>query len=131
MRFCVALLASVEIVALSSPAFAGSETFVDPRSGSTLKVKQGDDLVLKLHATAGTGYQWKVVSTDRSLGYPKLKVEDLSPGRVGGGLYYVFIWKTRVPYPLLGSHAVKLAYLRSWEPDRPAKTLNLKIRVVQ
>jgi predicted secreted protein len=131
MKKAATILTFLSLVALAPAAEARTKTVVDPQNNSTIQVQQGDNLALKLKATAGTGYQWKVVSTDRSLGYPTVKVEDLSPGRVGGALLYVLTWKTRVPYPILGAHRVKVAYLRSWEPNRPAKTLNLTIRVVQ
>ena len=38
--------------------------------GKTVTVTEGQNLVVKLQSNPTTGYKWKVVSTDRTFGYP-------------------------------------------------------------
>jgi predicted secreted protein len=82
--------------------------------GKTVKVKSGDPIVVRLPENASTGYQWRVASTDRTLGYPTMK-HFPQPG-VGSGGELEFRWQTTGPFPMSGRHAVKLELSRSGGP---------------
>jgi inhibitor of cysteine peptidase len=110
----------------------------DGDNGKTFTVPKGKDIKVVLSANATTGYKWKVVSTDRTFGYPSPKegtyaAEGGGSGPVGGGGKHTFVWKTSSPLlrPSSTAHAVKLEYRRSFESDdTPAtKTFTFKIKI--
>ncbi len=82
--------------------------------GKNFAVKQGQDVVVSLPANATTGYEWSVLSTDKSFGYPEESYVASGSGQVGGGGTSIFTWHTNTPFAL-GHHSVKLQYKRDWE----------------
>ncbi len=117
-------------ITVSVTANATPYVLVDPANGKKVSVKAGRDFVLKLHGAAGNGYQWKVVSTDRSFGYPEVtETSEGAPGSVGGPLLTTLTWKTSGPLDLTGVHTVKLDYMRSFDPSHPAKNLKVVVKI--
>lgn len=115
----------------------GSATLHDADSGKTVTVEKGKDVTVILSSNATTGYKWKVVSTDRSFGYPTPKDGTYSGsgagGPVGSGGSQTFVWKTGSPFiePGGAAHSVTLEYRRSFESDdKPAaKTFKFKVKI--
>lgn len=91
---------------------------------------EGPNFVLKLTSNASTGYAWKVVSTDRTFGYPVKSDYVGAPGAaIGGAGYQLLTWKTKTALSMVGSHTVKLDYVRSFGPATPAKTLTITVKI--
>jgi inhibitor of cysteine peptidase len=101
-------------------------------NGKTVTVTDGQDVLVKLPSNPSTGYQWKVVSTNRTFGYPADVKFLPNGGGVGSGGVERFTWKTKNTFrPMLGEHTVKMEYARSWETDvAPAKTFSFTVKVV-
>ena len=125
---CAAEMAGMTVKS-AGPCAAAEKVVVDPASDTTVNVRERTDFTLKLTSNASTGYKWKVVSTDRTFGYPyKSRYESTSPpGAVGGGGYEFLTWKTKTALSMIGTHTVKLNYARGTET--PAKTLTIKVRI--
>jgi inhibitor of cysteine peptidase len=96
--------------------------------GKTFAVKQGQDVVVSLPANATTGYEWSVLSTDKSFGYPEESYV-ASGSSVGGGGTSIFTWHTSTPFAL-GRHTVKLQYKRDWEA-KAIDTFTFTVNVAQ
>src|SRR4051794_35396784 len=47
-----------------------SLTLTEADNGKTLTITEGQNVSVKLGANPTTGYDWQVVSTDRTFGYP-------------------------------------------------------------
>jgi len=86
-----------------------SAVFGEKHAGTTVKVKAGQSILLKLSADPSRGYAWSVTSTNRTFGYPEKEWFTEQPGAGGAGLT-TFRWRTDGPFPLVGEHAVTLAY---------------------
>lgn len=99
--------------------------------GKTIVVPEGSDVVLSLPSNATTGYEWIVVRTDRTFGYPTHE-EYLpsSSGGLGTGGTQRFTWKTSGVLSVVGRHAVGLEYKRSFEQAPPLKTFSFTVDVV-
>lgn len=106
-----------------------SLALTDADNGKTVTITEGQNLVVNLRANATTGYSWKVVSTDKSFGYPTEKYL-ANGGAVGSGGLDRFTWKTKSPLSLVGSHTVKMEYKRAWETNvAPAQTFSFTVNV--
>lgn len=84
-------------------------------NGSSFDVMEGDRVVVRLPSNPSTGYEWQVVSTDRSFGYPAEVTFRPSPLDVGEGGITEMVWATDGVLSLVGSHTVVLEYRRPWE----------------
>jgi predicted secreted protein len=83
----------------------------DKDNKKTFNVKYGQTVTVKLTSNASTGYEWKILATDKSFGYPSSTV--VSPGTaVGGAGYTKLVWKTNNPFAV-GQHTVTLGYQRA------------------
>lgn len=123
----VSQLVSTGIRALRKPrALRLSEA----ANGKTYNVKAGRDVRIDLSSNPSTGYQWNVVQTDRTFGYPKERYRSGGPG-VGTGGTVQLTWKTNGPMPMLGKHQVTLVYARPWDMQNPAQTVSFTINVVK
>jgi predicted secreted protein len=98
-------------------------------NGKTINVRAGKDVALTLLGNATTGYQWKVVSTNRTFGYPTEKYIPNNPSGIGAGGASQFVWKTSSG--ILGKHKVVLEYVRPFDPAHPEKTFSVTINVVK
>lgn len=104
------------------------QTFTDPDSGTTVTLRPGGELNLKLDSNPTTGYYWYLKDIDASLvdqiseGY----FADPAPeGMVGSGGHQMFVFEALTT----GKADLVLSYERS--PQDVAETLKLKIKVVE
>ncbi|MEC7289517.1 MAG: protease inhibitor I42 family protein [Pseudomonadota bacterium] len=104
------------------------QTFTDPESGTTVTLRPGGELNLKLDSNPTTGYYWYLKDIDASLvdqiseGY----FADPAPeGMVGSGGHQMFVFEALTT----GKADLVLSYERS--PQDVAETLKLKIKVVE
>lgn len=82
----------------------------DKDNGKTFNIKYGQTITVKLASNASTGFEWRVLATDRSFGYPTSTT--LLPGTaVGASGYTKLVWKTNNPMAV-GEHTVTLGYER-------------------
>lgn len=108
-----------------------SLSLTEKDDGKTVTVTEGQNLVVKLQSNPSTGYKWKVVSTDRTFGYPSDERFLRNSDAVGSGGLQRFSWKTKSPLNMVGEHTVKMEYKRSWETNAsPAKTFSFKVKIV-
>jgi inhibitor of cysteine peptidase len=84
-------------------------------NGLTFDVLEGESVIVRLPSNPSTGYEWQVVSTDRTFGYPATVNFIPSPLDVGEGGITELVWKTGGALSLVGSHTVTLEYRRPWE----------------
>ncbi len=125
------LFAAMAILLLVTPSFAPSAT-----SGRTVKVgvawngkmiklKSGDELVVRLAGNATTGYRWAIVSKPEALTLIKSTYLTSPPGRIGQGGTFSFRLRT-----VAGRGTLKLEYRRPWEKGKaPTQSFSIKVRV--
>lgn len=85
--------------------------------GQSFDVIEGQKIIVRLPGNATTGYEWTVASTDRTFGYPAESNYVTDDEAVGSGGVYEFIWVTKSPLSMVGTHTVTLQYKRSWETE--------------
>ncbi len=104
------------------------QTFTDPDSGTTVTLRPGGKLNLKLDSNPTTGYYWYLKDIDAS------RVDQLSEGYfadpapegvTGSGGHQMFVFEALS----VGRSELKLSYERS--PQDVAETLTLKIKVIE
>ena len=104
------------------------QTFTDPESGTTVTLRPGGKLNLKLDSNPTTGYYWYLKDIDAS------QVDQLSEdyfadpapeGVTGSGGHQMFVFEALAT----GKSDLKLSYERS--PQDVAESLTLKIKVVE
>ena len=104
------------------------QTFTDPESGTTITLRPGGKLNLKLDSNPTTGYYWYLKDIDAS------RVDELSEryfadpapeGITGSGGHQMFEFEAL----RVGKSNLVLSYERS--PRDVAETLKLKIKVVE
>jgi inhibitor of cysteine peptidase len=104
------------------------QTFTDPESGTTVTLRPGGKLNLKLDSNPTTGYYWYLKDIDASL-VDQLSEDyfaDPAPeGVTGSGGHQMFVFEALRP----GRANLKLSYERS--PQDVAETLTLQIKVVE
>lgn len=107
-----------------------SQTLTEGDDGKTVTIAKGQNVVLKLQSNPTTGYRWKVVSTDRTFGYPATTRFLANGDGVGAAGVERMTWKTSGPLDMTGTHEVKLEYKRPWEENAsPAKTFSFKVKI--
>lgn len=104
------------------------QTFTDPADGTSVTLRPGGKLNLKLDSNPTTGYYWYLKDIDAS------SVDQLSEdyfadpapeGITGSGGHQMFVFEALQ----IGKSNLKLSYERS--PQDVAETLTLKIKVVE
>ena len=104
------------------------QTFTDPQNGTTVTLRPGGKLNLKLDSNPTTGYYWHLKDIDASL-IDQLSEDyfaDPAPaGITGSGGHQMFVFEALET----GKANLKLSYQRS--PQDVAETLTLKIMVVE
>jgi predicted secreted protein len=113
---------------LAASASAATITVTKANNGKTVTLKKGDKLVVKLAANATTGYAWKVKSVDKTVLEPVSSKYVPSPNPkhlVGAGGTYKLTLAARSA----GSTTLKLIYVRSFEPNKPAGSFKLGVTV--
>lgn len=108
-------------------------TIKDADNGKAFQVLQGSNITVKLASNPTTGYDWHVLSTSKSLGYPtKTFSGGGASAPVGSGGTTKLVWKTSSPLNV-GTHKVELVYQRG-EPGnadaKPTKTFSFTVTVV-
>lgn len=106
------------------PVYIGEED-----DGATVRIPEGSDVVVKLPANPTTGYDWEVVSTNRTFGYPKSTEYEPDGDATGSGGTTILTWATGGFVRAGGSHTVELAYKRSWE-DTFERTFTFTVEIV-
>lgn len=104
------------------------QTFTDPASGTTVTLRPGGKLNLKLDSNPTTGYYWYLKDIDAS------RIDQLSEdyfadpapeGVTGSGGHQMFVFEALQ----VGKSDLVLSYERS--PQDVAETLRLNIKVVE
>lgn len=120
----------VTIVAAVALSACGNGTVVagEDMSGSEVSVKKGENVEVKLTGNASTGYSWVVQDLDETIlksnGDPTYKADsDLT----GSGGTYTYSFKALET----GTTTLKMAYLRTFENNPPAREFELKITVTE
>jgi predicted secreted protein len=80
-------------------------------AGRTVEVVAGDQLVVSLPETAGTGYTWEVEELPPGAEVVEERFEQIAPG-VGGGAQHVFV--LRAPEQ---AGKLRLRHLRPWRGE--------------
>ena len=104
------------------------QTFTDPANLTTVTLRPGGQLNLKLDSNPTTGYYWYLKDIDASLvdQLSEVYVADPAPERVvGSGGHQLFVFEALRP----GEADLKLSYERS--PRDVAGTLTLKVKVIE
>ena len=101
-------------------------------NGVTMEVYEGTDVIVELPSNPSTGYDWRLVRTDRTFGGPvstEYVVDD--PEAIGSSGMTRMTWKTQGYLSMLGEHTVMLEYVRPWEEDvEPEKTFTFTVIIV-
>lgn len=130
----VMLTACIPDIMNTAPEVKGLEgaapvqTFTDPVTGTTVTLRPGGKLNLKLESNPTTGYYWYLKDIDASQldqlseDYVADRVPD---GVVGSGGHQIFVFEALST----GRSRLQLAYQRS--PIDVAETLTLAIRVIE
>jgi predicted secreted protein len=109
---------------------ASKVTLEEGDNGKTVSMNATGTLVLKVRGIHSAGYSWKVVSTDRTFGYPEETSASMGPpGAIGAASMISFTWKKN---PLLQSgetHTVKLEYKRAWENKPAEKKFEFTVKI--
>lgn len=141
MRHLIALMLGAGLVSACIPDIMNTQpevrglegaapvqTFTDPESGTTVTLRPGGKLNLKLDSNPTTGYYWYLKDIDAS------QVDQLSEdyfadpapeGITGSGGHQMFVFEALAT----GRSDLKLSYERS--PQDVAESLTLKIKVVE
>lgn len=104
------------------------QTFTDPSDGTTVTLRPGGKLNLKLDSNPTTGYFWYLKTSDpgQITVLSKDYFADPAPeGVVGSGGHQLFVFEALAT----GRSTLTLSYERS--PEDVAETLNLKIKVIE
>lgn len=111
-------------------AKASKVTLDEGDNGKTVSMLAGGSIVLKVPGNHSAGYSWKVVSTDRTFGYPEETSASMGPpGAIGAASMISFTWKKNPMLRPGESHTVKLEYKRSWETKPAEKTFEFTVKV--
>lgn len=104
-------------------------TITEKHHGTTVDLKQGATLIVRLEAAPGTGYGWQIIQNDATklklIGEP---VFESAGQKAGGTEHEVFHFRALAT----GTTTLKLHYLRPWEKDTPPlKTYQVKARILK
>lgn len=99
----------------------------ETNNGQSVELTVGQEVDIALDENPSTGYQWEIVSMDKSIiekaGEPRFKIES---NLIGAGGKKTFHFKAAA----LGETLLKIIYHRSWEKDvPPIRTFEITIIV--
>ncbi len=104
-----------------------AQSIDESSNGKTVTLAHNQNLIIKLKSNPTTGYQWRVVSTDRTLGYPEDKFVSNS-GAIGSGGIQKLTWNlAKNPLDETGEHKIKLEYKRASGAADKTFTLTIKV----
>jgi inhibitor of cysteine peptidase len=114
-------------VLLAACSAAGQTVLNEKSAGTTVTLQKGSRLQVKLEGNPTTGYQWVVKDLDaavlKQVGEAQHKPNSNLPGAPG---VTTFTFEAVGP----GAATLQLAYLRSWEKDKPPeKTWSVNVTV--
>ena len=94
---------------------------------SVIEARAGEVFAFLLDSNATTGYRWELAETPDArvvmeIGSEYLAPDESIPGR-GGQEKWTFKAVSA------GTATLKLQYVRSWEPNAPAKTITYTVKV--
>ena len=97
-------------------AFGATKTVTDADKGSTVQLKTGDVLEVRLNSNPTTGYEWYVHPQSTKLLKPnsQSQTQATQPG-LGRPIVQVFNFQAATK----GTGVLLLHYVRSWEPPDP------------
>lgn len=99
-------------------------------NGKTLTVHIGQSLVLNLPPQPANGYQWVVMGTSRSFGYPQEAKQGPS-NKVGGApRSETFTWAIDDSMQAGSTHEVTIGLKRPWEA-KAAETISFTVNVIR
>jgi len=112
--------------AAAHPQAGAATIVVGPRAnGTTVRLRVGDSLVVRLPGNPTTGYRWVVAQRPPALRLVASRYAPSLPTRLGRGGTYTFRFEAGVT----GSGRLRLAYRRPWETGKPAlRSFTLTIR---
>lgn len=99
--------------------------YLDERAdGTQVSLRPGDAFAIALPENRSTGYRWSFLSN----GAPVLRVDadTFRPLSVLPGAPGQREWRMRAEAE--GDAAVEIAYVRSWQAERPARRFTLRVR---
>ncbi len=104
------------LVYFSTMASAATKVITDADKGSTVQLKTGDVLEVRLNSNPTTGYEWYVHPKSTPLLKPagQSQTQATQPG-VGRPIVQIFKFKAVAK----GTGVLLLHYVRSWEPPDP------------
>jgi len=115
------------LVCGSTLAFATTKVVTDADKGSTVVLKTGDVLEVRLNSNPTTGYEWYVHPQSTPLLKPngQSQTQSTQPG-VGRPIVQIFKFATAGK----GTGVLLLHYVRSWEaPDPNEEQYNLHVTI--
>ncbi len=120
-------IAILLLICCSTVAYAATQVVTDKDKGSTVHLKSGDVLEVRLSSNPTTGYEWYVHKQSTTL--LKLsgqsQTEATQPG-VGRPIVQIFKFETRGK----GTGVLLLHYVRSWEkPDPNEEQFDLHVTI--
>jgi len=133
MRKTLIWLPVVLLMALLTACGASSDQTVvvtDEANGTTVALRPGQTLVVRLEANPTTGYTWELGEVDRAVpvgeaGYTPSASDQQMVGSGGTAEW-------RFEAVGSGTTVLTLHYLRPWEPNtEPAKTFSLTVNVAK
>lgn len=124
----VAVLLTLGIGTGGCQSTMASRVVEQSQSGSSIELRVGQELQVKLRYTAGTGYVWEASDNDgqvlQQVGTPRNVPDD--PGVIGGTGTQVDTFRAAGT----GTVELKMVYRRPWETDvAPAKTFQVSVSV--
>ena len=124
------VLLAIDAALLSGCARAVAERVrhrIDENSAATqVELTVGQVHEVELTASAGTGYEWTLVSADPVVAVSKPRTEALDVGRLGGPV----AWRFELTGVKPGPGRVNFALVRPWETGTtPAQTALISVRV--
>jgi len=129
--FKLPVVAVLAAVLVAGPAFADQHYTVvasNPQSGATIKIPDGDELLLKLTACESCGYQWKITQKPNAAVVvfdKRLKsVSQCTAPCTGGNATERFQFSSKS----VGSTTVKLGYFGPGK-SKPSKVKRLDLAV--
>lgn len=129
--FKLPVIAALSATLIAGPAFAGQHYTVvagDPANGATIKIPNGDKLLLKLTACESCGYRWKLTQKPNSsviVFDQQLKsISQCTAPCTGGNATERFQFSSKS----VGKTSVKFGYFGPGK-SKPSKTKSLTLSV--
>jgi len=101
-------------------------TVSEAQSGSVLKLKRGDELIVSLAENPTTGFRWAVeANAAPCLSAASSEFQPSGASAAGAGGHRVFRFLAASP----GKSQLRLVLRQEWQPNAPASRFDLSIHV--